>query len=42
MIIGGDLMKKLGMIVDFKSEKIMWDDVIVPLCRAGANLPKTH
>ena len=39
MIIGRDLMKKLGVIVDFK-KNLIWDNVIVHIWRAGANQPK--
>ena len=39
MIIGRDLIKKLGMIVNFKNEKLIWDGVIVPMWRSGYNRP---
>ena len=39
MIIGRDLIKKLGMIVNFKNEKLIWDCVIVPMWRSGYNRP---
>ena len=29
IIIGRDPIKKLGMIVDFKNENLIWDNVIV-------------
>ena len=32
-------MNKLGIIVDFKNENLIWDNVIVPMCRAVANRP---
>ena len=32
-------MNKLGIIVDFKNENLIWDDVILPMCRAVANRP---
>ena len=31
VIIGQDLMKKLGMIVDFNKKNLIWDNVIVPM-----------
>ena len=31
IIVGRDLMKKIGMIVEFKNEKLIWGDVIVPV-----------
>ena len=40
MIIGQNKMKKLGIIVDLKKNSI-WDDVIVPMWRAGNNFPMT-
>ena len=39
MIIGQDLMKKIGMIVNFKSKNLIWDNAIVPMGRAGDNCP---
>ena len=40
MIIGQDLMKKPGMIVNFKNEYLIWDYIIIPMWRDGANIPK--
>ena len=40
MIIGKYLMKKHGKFFDFKIEKWIWDDVIVPMWRDGDNRPK--
>ena len=34
-------MKKLGIIVGVYNKNLIWDDVIVPTWRAGANFPKT-
>ena len=34
-------MKKLGMIFDFNNKNLIWDNAIVPMCRARANIPKT-
>ena len=33
MIIGRDLMKSLGLIIDFKHEVLRWDDVTIPMNR---------
>ena len=33
-------MKKPGMIFDFNNENLIWDDVIVPMWRAGYNCLK--
>ena len=33
MIIGRDLMKFLGLIIDFKHEVLYWDDVTIPMNR---------
>ena len=41
MIIGWDLMKKLGMIVNFKNKNLIWYDVIVPMWGDVTNHPKT-
>ena len=32
-IIGRDLMKSLGLIVDFKNKALCWDDVTAPMNR---------
>ena len=32
-------MKKIGMIVEFKNEKLIWGDVIVPVWRSVSNIP---
>ena len=33
-------MKKLGMIVDFNNDNLLWGNVIVPIWRAVYNCPK--
>ena len=40
LIIGRDLMKELGLIIDFKNESIIWDDVKVSMKTANAQPPK--
>ena len=30
MIIGQDLIKKLGMIFDFKNKNLIWENAILP------------
>ena len=40
MIIGRYQMKKLGVIVNFKNENLIWDDYIVPMWISGANILK--
>ena len=31
MIIGRDLMKSSGLIIDFKHKALYWDDITVPM-----------
>ena len=33
MIIGRDLLKSLGIIIDFKHGVLRWDDVTIPMNR---------
>ena len=40
MIIGRDLMKSLGLIIDFKHEVLRWDDVTIPMNRTKINNKK--
>ena len=37
MIIGRDLMKSLGLIIDFKHGVLRWDDVTIPMNRTKIN-----
>ena len=37
MIIGRDLMKSLGLIIDFNHEVLCWDDVTIPMNRTKIN-----
>ena len=37
MIIGRDLMKSLGLIIDFKHEVLRWDDITIPMNRTKIN-----
>ena len=41
MIIGRDIMNKIGMIVNFNNQYLIWVDTIVPMWRAVAKRPKT-
>ena len=40
MIIGRDLMNKLGIIVNFNKRNLIRDNVIGPIWRYGDNAPK--
>ena len=37
MIIGRDLMKSLGLIIDFKHEVLCWNDVTIPMNKTKIN-----
>ena len=40
LIIGRDLMKKPGMIVELNNKELIWENAIVPMLISGANFPK--
>ena len=40
MIIGQDLMKKPGMVVNFNIENLIWNSFIIPMWRDGDNFLK--
>ena len=37
MIIGKDLMRSLGLIIDFRHKAHCWDDIIIPMNRIKLN-----
>ena len=41
MIIGRDIMNKIGMIVNFNNKYLIWGDTIVSMWRAVGKRPNT-
>ena len=41
MLIGTDLLKTLGIIIDFKSQQIHWDDASMPFKNRDAIVDTT-